>query len=81
MTATLLEKVEVLTEVKLHMASQSSAASDFVSNISTLCTPALRSISEEEEDPYNKGAEPIQLAVFMESACWDLDFLVRLTVL
>jgi hypothetical protein len=85
LAAKLLEAAQMLTEVNLHMVSQISTAGAFVLHASTTSTPAhknfLRSaINEEEEDRDNQtaaGATPIDLAAALESACWDLDFLVR----
>jgi hypothetical protein len=66
------------------MVSQTAGAFD--SKISTVCTPEyssrsfLCSFKEEDEERKNQAAAratPIDLAVALESACWDLDFLVR----
>ena len=82
LTATLLQAAEVLAEVNLHMVSSSSAAGDFGSRLSK-STPGQHnttssSTKEEEEERDSQGVAPIDLAVAMESACWDLDFLVSL---
>ena len=84
LTATLLEAAEVLAEVNLHMVSQSSAAGDFESDFSK-STPGRHNTTssskrEEEEERDSQGVSPIDLAVAMESACWDLDFLVSLNI-